>query len=128
MKVSVEQLEKWQHEAKVYRDKIEEINEMINKKLLGKDLAKRMKLVAEDDLEILISKIKNALEDAGATELAAVIEKKKTGTTTQEIKQDLDEIVKSKGLGQPVLELIEKHENDPLDLIITVAKEMLKGL
>lgn len=122
MKISVEQLEKWQNEARIYRDKLEEINEMIDKNLLGKELSARMKLVAEDDLGILISKLKNALEDAGAAELNAIIEKAKApNTPVQEIKQDLEEIVKNKGLGQPVLELIEKHEDAPLDLIIKVA-------
>ncbi len=128
MKVSVEQLENWRKEAKIYRGKLKEVNEMIEKKLVGKELGARMKLVAEDDLEILISKLKNALEDAGASELNAVIEKAKTHAPFQEIKQDLEEIVKSKGLGQPVLELIKSHENDPLDLIIKMAEEVLKGL
>lgn len=128
MKVSVEQLENWRKEARIYRGKLKEIDEMINKKLVGKELGARMKLVAEDDLEILISKLKNAFEDAGAAELNVIIEKAKTHAPILEIKQDLEEIVKSKGLGQPVLELIEKHENDPLDLIIKMAEEVLKGL
>ncbi|HHT9125143.1 MAG TPA: hypothetical protein ACFYD6_04910 [Candidatus Brocadiia bacterium] len=128
MKVTVEQLENWQNEARIYRGKLKEIDEMINKKLIGKDLSARMKLVAEDDLEILISKLKNALEDAGMAELNLVIEKTKTHAPILEIKQDLKEIVKGKGLGQPVLELIERHENDPLSLIIKVAKEVLKGI
>jgi hypothetical protein len=128
MKVSVEQLEKWQNEAKIYRGKLKEIDEMIEKKLLGKELSARMKLVAEDDLGILITKIKSALEDAGAAELNTVIEKARTQAPVQEIKQDLQEIVKSKGLGQDILDLIERHENDPLDLIIKTAKEVLKGL
>ena len=121
MKVTVEQLEKWQNEARIYRGKLKEIEEMINKKLVGKELGVRMKLVAEDDLEILISKLKNAFKDAGVAELNVIIEKAKTHAPIQEIKQDLKEIVKSKGLGQPVLELIKGHENDPLDLIIKIA-------
>lgn len=134
MDLSVEQLERWQKEAKIYRAKLKEIDEMIDKKLIGKDLGARMKLVAEDDLEILISKLKNALEDAGAAELNVVVEKAKTHAPVHEIKQDLEEIVKGKGLslsaqaGKDVLELIEGHENDPLDLIINTAKEVLKGL
>ncbi|HLG28730.1 MAG TPA: hypothetical protein VI387_00850 [Candidatus Brocadiales bacterium] len=128
MKVSVEQLEKWRNEARIYKGKLKEIDEMISKKLVGKELGARMKLVAEDDLEILISKLKNAFEDAGAAELNVIIEKAKTHAPIQEIKQDLKEIAKSKGLAQPVLELIEKHENDPLDLIIKMAEEVLKGL
>ncbi len=121
MKVSVEQLENWRKEAKIYRGKLKEVNEMIEKKLVGKELGARMKLVAEDDFEILISKLKNALEDAGAAELNVIIEKAKAHAPIQEIKQDLEEIVKSKGLGQPVLELIKGHENDPLDIIIKIA-------
>lgn len=128
MKVSIEQLEIWQKEARIYRGKIEEVEEMISRKLVGKDLGKRMMLVAEDDLEILISKLKNALEDAGATEFTPLLDKAKTDAPAQEIKKDLEEIVNSKGLGQPELELIQKHAAPPLDLIIEVAKKTLQGL
>ena len=53
MALSIEQLESWEKEATIHLDKLHEVDEMINRKLVDRNLAKRMGTVAEDNLQIL---------------------------------------------------------------------------
>ena len=69
MALSIEQLESWEKEAGIHFDKLEEVDEMIKRKLVDRNLAKRMGTVADDNIQILISKLRDSLEDSNISEV-----------------------------------------------------------
>ncbi len=99
MALSIEQLESWEKEAGIHFDKLEEVDEMIKRKLVDKNLAKRMGTVADDNIQILISKLRDSLEDSDISEVCNVLGKIKNKESDEDIRKELET-------------LAEKNSND----------------
>ncbi|MCP5003573.1 MAG: hypothetical protein GY941_06410 [Planctomycetes bacterium] len=124
MALSIEQLESWKKEATIHFDKLQEVDEMINRKLVDKNLAKRMRTVAEDNLQILISKLRNSLEDSKIPEMCGVLDKIKNNEVDSVIKDALEGVVKEKYNEESCIGLI-KNDNDH---ILILAMQIIKKL
>ncbi len=86
MTLSIEQLESWEKEAGIHLDKLQEVDEMIHRKLVDRNLAKRMGTVADDNIQILISKLRDSLEDSDLSEICNILDKIKSKEPDDEIK------------------------------------------
>ena len=89
MALSIEQLESWEKEAGIHFDKLEEVDEMIHRKLVDRNLAKRMGTVADDNIQILISKLRDSLEDSDISEVCNVLDQIKSKESDNDIKNRL---------------------------------------
>ena len=125
MALSTEQLESWEKEAGIHFDKLEEVDEMINRKLVDRNLAKRMGTVAEDNIHILISKLWDSLDDTDLSEICDILDKIKRKEPDGEIKSDLNKIAGNKGLDATVTEMIKNHNGHTLMLAMQVIKKLL---
>ncbi len=125
MALSIEQLESWQKEATIHLDKLHEVDEMINRKLVDKNLAKRMGTVAEDNLQILISKLRNSLEGTEISEVCDVLDKIKKREADSVIKDDFQKIVKERDNDHSCIEKIIHHDGHILLLAMEVVKKLL---
>ncbi len=125
MALSIEQLESWEKEAGIHFDKLEEVDEMINRKLVDRNLAKRMGTVAEDNIHILISKLWDSLDGTDLSEICNILDKIKRKEADGEIKNDLNKIVSNKGLDGTVTEMINNHNGHLLMLAIQVIKKLM---
>ncbi|HJO48687.1 MAG TPA: hypothetical protein QF625_07070, partial [Candidatus Scalindua sp.] len=97
MALSIEQLESWEKEAGIHFDKLEEVDEMIHRKLVDRNLAKRMGTVADDNIQILISKLRDSLEDSDMPDVCNVLDQIKSKESDDDIKNGLEKIVGDKG-------------------------------
>ncbi len=125
MALSAEQLESWEKEAGIHFDKLEEVDEMINRKLVDRNLAKRMGTVAEDNIHILISKLWDSLDGTDLSEICDILDKIKRKEPAGEIKSDLNKIAGNKGLDDTVTEMIKNHNGHTLMLAMQVVKKLL---
>jgi len=125
MDLTIEQLESWEKEAGIHLDKLLEVDEMIKRKLVDKNLARRMGTVAEDNIQILISKLRNSLEDSDMSEICDVLDKIKSKHPDIEIKDELEKIVEKKGCGEALSETIKGHNDNILLLAMQVIKKLL---
>ena len=125
MKLSIEQLDSWEKEAGIHFDKLEEVDEMIKRKLVDKNLAKRMGTVADDNIQILISKFRDSLEDSDISETCNVLDKIKNKEPDSEIKGELQEIAGNKGVDDTVIEMIKDHGGHILLLAMQVIRKLL---
>ncbi len=125
MSLSIEQLDSWEKEAGIHFDKLEEVDEMIKRKLVDKNLAKRMGTVADDNIQILISKLRDSLEDSDMSEVCNVLDKIKKKAPDDEIKNELQKIVGNKGADDTVLEMIKDHGGHTLLLTMQVIRKLL---
>ncbi|MCP4412762.1 MAG: hypothetical protein GY808_09385 [Gammaproteobacteria bacterium] len=125
MSLSIEQLDSWEKEAEIHFDKLEEVDEMINRKLVDKNLAKRMGTVAEDNIHILISKLWDSLEDSDLSEICNILDRIKRKEPDGEIKSDLQKIAGSKGVDDTVIEMIKDHDGHTLLLAMQVIRKLL---
>ncbi len=125
MSLSIEQLDSWEKEAEIHFDKLEEVDEMINRKLVDKNLAKRMGTVAEDNIHILISKLWDSLEDSDLSEICNILDRIKRKEPDGEIKSDLQKIAVSKGVDDTVIEMIKDHDGHTLLLAMQVIRKLL---
>jgi hypothetical protein len=125
MTLSIEQLDSWEKEAGIHFDKLEEVDEMINRKLVDKNLAKRMGTVADDNIQILISKLWDSLDDSDLSEICNILDKIKNKEPDGEIKSDLQNIAGSKGVDDTVIEMIKNHDGHMLLLAMKVIRKLL---
>jgi len=126
MALSIEQLELWEKEAEIHFDKLEEVDEMIHRKLVDKNLAKRMGTVADDNIQILISKLRDSLEDSDISDVCNVLDQIKSKESDDDIKNGLEKIVGDKGGDDGVIGMIKNYEDHILILAIQVIKKLLK--
>ncbi len=125
MALSTEQLESWEKEAGIHFDKLEEVDEMINRKLVDRNLAKRMGTVAEDNIHILISKLWDSLDGTDLSEVCNILDKIKSKESDEEIKKELETIAGSKGGDDALIESIKNHDGHLLMLAMHVIKKLL---
>lgn len=125
MALSTEQLESWEKEAGIHFDKLEEVDEMIKRKLVDRNLAKRMGTVADDNIQILISKLRDSLEDSDISEVCNILDKIKSKEPDEEIKNELKTIAGSKGGDDALVESIKNHNGHLLMLAMQVIKKLL---
>ena len=125
MALSTEQLESWEKEAGIHFDKLEEVDEMIKRKLVDRNLAKRMGTVADDNIQILISKLRDSLEDSAISEVCNILDKIKSKESDEEIKKELETIAGSKGGDDALIESIKDHDGHLLMLAMQVIKKLL---
>jgi len=128
MALSIEQLESWEKEAGIHFDKLEEVDEMIKRKLVDRNLAKRMGTVADDNIQILISKLRDSLEDSNISEVCNVLDKIKSRESDEEIRKELGTIAGNKGGDDALIESIKDHDGHLLMLAMQVIKNLLKSL
>jgi len=126
MALSIEQLESWEKEAGIHLDKLQEVDEMIHRKLVDRNLAKRMGTVADDNIQILISKLRDSLEDSDIPEVCNILDKIKNKGSDSEIKNELEKLTGDKGCDDGVTETIKNYEGHILMLAIQVIKELLR--
>ena len=126
MALSIEQLESWEKEAGIHFDKLEEVDEMIKRKLVDRNLAKRMGTVADDNIQILISKLRDSLEDSDITEVCNILDKIKNKESDENIKNELEKIAENKGGDAALIESIKNHDGHILMLAIQIIKRLLK--
>ncbi len=125
MDLTIEQLESWEKEAGIHLDKLLEVDEMIKRKLVDKNLARRMGTVADDNIQILISKLRNSLEDSDMSEICNVLDKIKSKQPDNEIKDELEKIVEKKDCGEALNEIIKDNNDNILLLAMQVIKKLL---
>ncbi|MHC4268364.1 MAG: hypothetical protein ACYSTS_07845 [Planctomycetota bacterium] len=125
MALSIEQLDSWEKEAGIHFDKLEEVDEMINRKLVDKNLAKRMGTVADDNIQILISKLRDSLEGSDISEVCNILDKIKNKESDNEIKNELQKIAGNKGVDDTVIEMIKDHDGHTLLLAMQVIRRLL---
>ncbi|ODS34844.1 MAG: hypothetical protein SCARUB_00105 [Candidatus Scalindua rubra] len=125
MALTIEQLEAWEKEAGIHLDKLHEVDEMIHRKLVDRNLAKRMGTVADDNIQILISKLRNSLEDSDISEVCNILDKVKSKEPDGEIKDALEKIAGDKGCDD-VIEMIKNYDGHILLLAMQVIKKLLK--
>ncbi len=125
MALSAEQLESWEKEAGIHFDKLEEVDEMINRKLVDRNLAKRMGTVAEDNIHILISKLWDSLDGTDLSGICDILDKIKRKESDGEIKKGLETIAGSKGGDDALIESIKNHDGHLLMLAMQVIRKLL---
>ncbi len=126
MALSIEQLESWEKEAGIHFDKLEEVDEMIKRKLVDRNLAKRMGTVADDNIQILISKLRDSLEDSDIAEVCNILDKIKSRESDEDIKNELQAIVENKDGNDALIEAIKNYNGHLLMLAMQVIKSLLK--
>jgi hypothetical protein len=126
MTLSIEQLESWEKETRIHLDKLHEVDEMIKRKLVDKNLAKRMGTVAEDNVQILISKLRNSLEDSDIPQICGVLDKIKSKEPDDEIKVELEKMAREKGCDETFIETIKNYSDNILLLAMQIIKKLLK--
>jgi hypothetical protein len=126
MTLSIEQLESWEKETRIHLDKLHEVDEMIKRKLVDKNLAKRMGTVAEDNVQILISKLRNSLEDSDISQICGVLDKIKSKEPDDETRVELEKIAREKGCDETFIETIENYSDNILLLAMQIIKKLLK--
>jgi hypothetical protein len=125
MALSIEQLESWEKEAGIHFDKLEEVDEMIKRKLVDRNLAKRMGTVADDNIQILISKLRDSLEGSNIAEVCNILDKIKSRESGEDIKKELATIAENKGNDTALIESITNHDGHLLMLAMQVIKKLL---
>jgi hypothetical protein len=128
MALSIEQLESWEKEAGIHYDKLEEVDEMIKRKLVDKNLAKRMGTVADDNIQILISKLRDSLEDSDISEVCNVLGKIKNKESDEDIRKELETLAEKNSNDTALIESIKGHNGHLLMLAMQVIKKLLKPL
>jgi uncharacterized protein YihD (DUF1040 family) len=126
MTLSIEQLESWEKEAGIHLDKLQEVDEMIHRKLVDRNLAKRMGTVADDNIQILISKLRDSLEDSDLSEVCNILDKIKSKEPDDEIKAELEKIAREKGCDETFIEMIKNYGDNILLLAMQIIKKLLK--
>ncbi|GJQ57207.1 MAG: hypothetical protein SCALA701_00080 [Candidatus Scalindua sp.] len=125
MALSIEQLESWEKEATIHLDKLHEVDEMINRKLVDKNLAKRMGTVAEDNLQILISKLRNSLESSEISMVCNVLDKIKSKEADSVVKDGFEKIARERGNDEACIEMIKNYDGHILLLAMQVIKKLI---
>ena len=125
MDLSIEQLESWEKEATIHLDKLHEVDEMIKRKLVDRNLARRMGTVAEDNLQILISKLRNSLEGSQLSRVCCVLDKINNKEPDVELMKEFEEIAREKGCEEAFLETIKNNDGHILLLAMRVIKKLL---
>jgi len=126
MALSVEQLESWEKEAGIHLDKLKEVDEMIHRKLVDRNLAKRMGTVADDNIQILISKLRDSLENSEISEVCNILDKIKNKESDDKIKNELEKLTGNKGCDDGVTGTIKNYKGHILVLAMQVIKKLLK--
>ena len=126
MALSIEQLESWEKEAGIHFDKLEEVDEMIKRKLVDKNLAKRMGTVADDNIQILISKLRDSLEDSDISEVCNILGKIKNKESDEDIRKELETLAENNGNDTALIGSIKDHDGHLLMLAMQVIKGLLK--
>ena len=126
MALSIEQLESWEKEAGIHLDKLQEVDEMIHRKLVDRNLAKRMGTVADDNIQILISKLRDSLEDSDIPEVCNVLDQIKNKESDNDIKNELEKMVGDKGGDDTVIEMIKNYDGHIFMLAMQVIRKLLK--
>ncbi len=126
MALSIEQLESWEKEAGIHFDKLEEVDEMNKRKLVDRNLAKRMGTVADDNIQILISKLRDSLEDSDISKVCNVLDQIKNKESDNDIKNGLEKMVGDKDGDDTVIEMIKNYDGHILMLAMQVIKKLLK--
>ncbi len=125
MALSIEQLESWEKEAGIHYDKLEEVDEMIKRKLVDRNLARRMGTVADDNIQILISKLRDSLEDSEISEVCNILDKIKIKESEEVVKNDLEKLAGNKSEDSALIESIKNYDGHLLILAMQVIKKLL---
>jgi predicted oxidoreductase len=125
MTLSIEQLESWEKEAGIHLDKLQEVDEMIHRKLVDRNLAKRMGTVADDNIQILISKLRDSLEDSDLSEICNILDKIKSKEPVDEIKVELEKTAVDNGCDD-MNEMNKSYDGHILMLTMQIIKKLLK--
>ena len=99
---------------------------MIKRKLVDRNLAKRMGTVADDNIQILISKLRDSLEDSDISEVCNILDKIKNKESDENIKNELEKIAGNKGGDTALIESIKNYDGHILMLAMQVIKRLLK--
>ncbi len=126
MTLSIEQLESWEKEAGIHLDKLQEVDEMVHRKLVDRNLAKRMGTVADDNIQILISKLRDSLENSDLSEVCNILDKIKSKEPDDEIKVELEKVAREKGCDETFTETIKNYGDNILLLAMQIIKKLLK--
>lgn len=126
MALSIGQLETWEKEAGIHLDKLKEVDEMIHRKLVDRNLARRMGTVADDNIQILISKLRDSLEDSDISGVCNILDKIKNKESDDKIKNELEKLTGDKGCDDGVIGMIKNYEGHILMLAMQVIKKLLK--
>lgn len=126
MALSIEQLESWEKEAGIHLDKLKEVDEIIHRKLVDRNLARRMGTVADDNIQILISKLRDSLEDSDISGVCNILDKIKNKESDDKIKNELEKLIGDKGCDDGVIGTIKNYEGHILMLAMQVIKKLLK--
>ena len=126
MALSIEQLESWEKETRIHLDKLHEVDEMIKRKLVDKNLARRMGTVAEDNVQILISKLRDSLEGSDILGICSVLDRIKNKEPDNEVKNDLKKIAGDKSCDKTFIETIKDYDGNILLLVMQVIKKLLR--
>ena len=84
-----------------------------------------MGTVADDNIQILISKLRDSLEDSDISEVCNILDKIKSKEPDEEIKKELKTIAGSKGGDDALIESIKNHNGHLLILAMQVIKKLL---
>ena len=125
MALSIEQLESWEKEAGIHLDKLKEVDEMIHRKLVDRNLAKRMGTVADDNIQILISKLRDSLDGSDLSEACSIMDKIKSKEPDDDIKNELEKLAGDNGCDITVTETIKSHEGHILMLAMQIIKKLM---
>lgn len=126
MALSIGQLETWEKEAGIHLDKLKEVDEMIHRKLVDRNLARRMGTVADDNIQILISKLRDSLEGSDISGVCNILDKIKNKESDDKIKNELEKLTGDKGYDDGVIGTIKDYEGHILMLAMQVIKKLLK--
>ena len=85
-----------------------------------------MGTVADDNIQILISKLRDSLEDSDISEVCNVLDQIKSKESDNDIKNGLEEMVGDKGGDDGVIEMIKGYDGHILMLAMQVIKKLLK--
>lgn len=125
MALSIDQLESWEKEATIHLDKLHEVDEMISRKLVDKNLAKRMGTVAEDNLQILISKLRNSLEGSELSMVCGVLDKIKNKEAESVIKDEFEQIAKTSVCDESCIKMLRNSDDHILLLAMRFIKKLI---
>ncbi len=85
-----------------------------------------MGTVAEDNVQILISKLRDSLEGSDILWICNVLDRIKNKEPDNEVKNDLKKIAGERGCGKTLIEMIKDYDGNILLLVMQVIKKLLK--
>ena len=85
-----------------------------------------MGTVADDNIQILISKLRDSLENSDLSEVCNILDKIKSKEPDDEIKVELEKVAREKGCDETFTETIKNYGDNILLLAMQIIKKLLK--